>query len=370
MAERLFLAGKLTDLTDPRQLGTLNDLLSQLLAVYNSFDQNSFALSWIDGAAAGQVIASKGVGNAPEWDASPALTGATFSGLTASQLVVTTAGKALASLGTLTVALGGTGATTLTDNGVLFGNAAAAIGATAEGATGTLLTGVTGNPPAYSATPTVTTITGTTSVVGGTAGNTVTLTATGVTLAGTATVWDDIRITPGSFDRPGISDPAYVIYYPAAGALGLYLPEFKLNDFVCFTVQMPHSYKHGSDIYAHVHWTPGTRGNEENGHTVGWKLDYSWANIDGSFASMQTLDLSDACDGTDDKHQMTPEIVIDGHTAAKTMSSMLLCNLRRSDTGTDDTWATNTAGNLPLLLEVDFHYEMDTLGSNTQSSKT
>jgi hypothetical protein len=51
------------------------------------------------------------------------------------------------------------------------------------------------------------------------------------------------------------------------------------------------------------------------------------------------------------------------------ISSMLLCNLTRTDTGTDDTWATNTSGNLPLILEVDFHYPIDTLGSRTSSSK-
>jgi len=370
MSERLVIGGKLTDLTKPEQLGRLNDLLSQMLAILNLFDPNSFSLAWIDGSAAGQVIASKGVDVAPEWDATPTLTGVTLSGLTASQLVVTNATKLLTSLATLTVALGGTGATTLTDNGVLYGNATAAVAATAEGATGTVLVGTTGAAPSYSATPSVTTVTGTTSVVAGSSGNTVTANATGITLAGTATVWDDLRITPGSFDRPGVADPDYVIYYPNGGGLGTYLPEFAKNDFASFTVQMPHSYKHGTDIEVHIHWTPGPRGNEENGATVGWKVDYAWANIDGTFPDMQTADLSDACDGTDHKHQMTAAVAIDGHTAAKTISSMLVCNVRRSDTGTDDTWASTTTGQLPLLLEVDFHFEADSLGSNTQSSKT
>lgn len=98
MPERLFIPGKLTDLTDPRQLAILNQILTQLLSVYNLFDQNSFALSWIEGAAAGQVIVSKGTGNAPEWEASPTLTGGTFSGLTASQMVHTSAAKALVSV--------------------------------------------------------------------------------------------------------------------------------------------------------------------------------------------------------------------------------------------------------------------------------
>ena len=97
MSERRFLPGRFTDLSDQRQLGMLNDLLTQLLAITNAFDQNSFALAWLEGAIAGQVIASKGVSNPPEWDASPTLTGATFTGLTASKIVATGAGKALES---------------------------------------------------------------------------------------------------------------------------------------------------------------------------------------------------------------------------------------------------------------------------------
>lgn len=180
-------------------------------------------------------------------------------------------------------------------------------------------------------------------------------------------VWDDLRITPGSFDRPGISDPVYVAYYPNGGGLGVYLPEFAKDDFASFTIQIPHSYKQGANIFVHAHWTPGDNGNEENGATVGWKVDYSWANINGNFGDMQTANLSDACDGTDHKHQMTPEVEITG--TDKHISSMLMCNIRRSDTGTDDTWAGTASGALPLLLEVDFHVPLETLGSRTISVK-
>jgi hypothetical protein len=47
------------------------------------------------------------------------------------------------------VADGGTGASTLTDHGVLIGNATSAVTATAEGATGVILTGVTGSVPTW-----------------------------------------------------------------------------------------------------------------------------------------------------------------------------------------------------------------------------
>ena len=49
----------------------------------------------------------------------------------------------------LDVANGGTGKTTLTSNGVLIGNGTSAITATAEGATGEVLVGVTGSDPVW-----------------------------------------------------------------------------------------------------------------------------------------------------------------------------------------------------------------------------
>jgi hypothetical protein len=180
-------------------------------------------------------------------------------------------------------------------------------------------------------------------------------------------VYDDIRVTPGSFDRPGISDPDIVAYDVNGGGVSTYLWEFAKNDIASFTVQLPHSYKPGQDIKVHLHWTPGPRGNEESGNAVGWKVDYSWANIDGAFGTMATADLSDACDGVDHRHQMTPEVTITG--TSKAISSMLLCNVKRTDTGTDDTWASSTTGQLPLLLEIDFHFPIDTMGSRDWGTK-
>lgn len=56
--------------------------------------------------------------------------------------------------GTLPVANGGTGQATVTQNGVVYGNGPLALGATAQGAANTVLTG-TGAAPAFSATPTI-----------------------------------------------------------------------------------------------------------------------------------------------------------------------------------------------------------------------
>jgi hypothetical protein len=184
---------------------------------------------------------------------------------------------------------------------------------------------------------------------------------------GDDTVWDDMRVVPGSFDRPGVADPDIVAYAPAGGAISTYLWEFSKNDIASFTIQLPHAYKVGTDIYCHIHWTPGARGNEESGNLVGWKVDYTWASIDSAFGAMATLDLSDACNGVDHEHDMTPNVVISG--SGKGISSMLICNIKRTDTGTDDTWVSTTSGRLPMLLEIDFHYQIDALGSKLISTK-
>jgi hypothetical protein len=60
---------------------------------------------------------------------------------------------------------------------------------------------------------------------------------------------------------------------------------------------------------------------------------------------------------------MTPETTVPA--AALGLSAMLQCRIYR-DAG--DSWATNTSGNLPILLEVDFHYEIDRFGSDNQGS--
>jgi len=67
-------------------------------------------------------------------------------------------GSATEVTGTLGVPNGGTGATTLSANGLLLGGGAGALTATAVGSSGTVLTG-TGGAPAFSATPTLTSLT-------------------------------------------------------------------------------------------------------------------------------------------------------------------------------------------------------------------
>jgi len=186
-----------------------------------------------------------------------------------------------------------------------------------------------------------------------------------VEFVGNATVWDDLRIVPGAFDFAGSSDPTLSTWQPGGVGTTFRIYEFNTNDEVFFTCQIPHTYKLGTDLMAHIHWTPRDRGVIESAKTVAWKLDYSIADINEVFPSSSTLDLTDTCSGTDDYHEMTSSVTLDGSSLSG-VSAMIVCRLYR-DGG--DTWANNGAGELPVLLEFDFHYQIDTVGSRQELSK-
>ena len=178
------------------------------------------------------------------------------------------------------------------------------------------------------------------------------------------TVWEDLRIVPGAFQLLGSNDPTISSWQPGGAGTTFQVYKFQASDEVFFTCQIPHTYKQGTDIKAHVHWTPADRGNEESGNTVAWKIDYSWANIGTAFGSSSTVDLTDTTTGTDDYHEITSTVSITG--TSKNVSSMLVCRLYR-DTG--DTWVGTSAAQSPALLEADFHFEIDTVGSRQELAK-
>ncbi len=138
------------------------------------------ALSKLGIGSTGQYL--RVTGGLPAWSAltSDAVTSLTFgtTGLTPSS---PTAG-AVTVAGTLVVSNGGTGKTTLTSNGVLYGNGTSALGITTAGTTGQILVGVTGSPPVFTSVP----ASGVSTISFGTTGLTPS-TATGgiVTVAGT-----------------------------------------------------------------------------------------------------------------------------------------------------------------------------------------
>jgi hypothetical protein len=189
-----------------------------------------------------------------------------------------------------------------------------------------------------------------------------------LTLLGTATVWEDLRVPMTSTKLGGTKDPGFTVFKTTGGSQGAFLYWFDngTEEELYFACQIPHSYKQGSDIYPHIHWIPSSTGT--SGQKVSWGLEYTWSNVGSIFGNTNIIyaNVTFPADATliASKHYMTALPTISG--SGKTISSMLVCRLFRDATGAGatDSYAADAG-----LLEIDFHFELDTMGSKTETAK-
>lgn len=183
-------------------------------------------------------------------------------------------------------------------------------------------------------------------------------------LLGTATVWDDLRIEP-VVRSTGVKAPTFTSW-----AGGLYLYDFDdavvaSEKEVFFTVQMPHGWKEGSAVEPHVHWLNKTAGTA--GQVIRWGLEYSKAKIGATFSTTTTTVYGTTIAGGGDitvanEHMLTDFASID--MTGDTISTVLICRLFRNSSDAADTYA-GTAG----LLYIDWHVEINSMGSKTELAK-
>lgn len=178
---------------------------------------------------------------------------------------------------------------------------------------------------------------------------------------GSAEVWDDLRV---SLDKGSSSASLEYVW----GGIGPQIWYFRNNEgleMMSFVVQIPHNWKEGTTVYPHVHWLPkaSKSGNLE------WNLDYSWQNYDAStpqvFPTYTTSTVVTTGPFVANTHRissLTSGSGLDG--TGKKISSILICRIWRNSSNAADTY-TDDAG----LLSLDFHYQIDTVGSRAQYVK-
>jgi len=178
-----------------------------------------------------------------------------------------------------------------------------------------------------------------------------------------AIVWDDLRV-PLTF---GTSSLLATNWEPFVG--NTFLDCFKATgtDALYFVVQLPHSWKEGTTIYPHIHWIPQVNG-AANANGVVWELEYTWANNGETFVTTPVITastISPALSGNlvAKTHYITP-LGTGIPATGKKISSMLVCRIARLGGDSSDTFA-GTAG----VLEIDFHYQLDTFGSREEYVK-
>lgn len=190
-----------------------------------------------------------------------------------------------------------------------------------------------------------------------------------VILHGAATTWNDLVVNPAVGKNSGVNVPAW----SAFGSTGIYTFTFldaQTTD-VNFTVQLPHNYKEGTDIYPHIHWASSTSSGLNR---VEWELVYQWVNHTESFnATTSNVITGSVITGTPRsvaayENVITP-IVGSGVSggipgSGKKISSLLICKLSRNGSATADNFQGSAS-----LLSVDFHYEIDSFGSRGEYTK-
>ena len=185
----------------------------------------------------------------------------------------------------------------------------------------------------------------------------------------TDTAWGDLRVPVLSTKLGGTKDPDFTkVLDDGDSSQGVfsYLFSASTEEELYFMVQMPHAWKQGTALHPHVHWSPVANGSA--GQKVSWGLEYSVAEIGPTFGDT-TIIYGDTTTPDEtlvaDRHYLT-ELSYISMSSVDSVSTMLVCRVFRDATGgggTDD-YANDAA-----LLEIDFHYEIDSMGSDSEYTK-
>lgn len=179
------------------------------------------------------------------------------------------------------------------------------------------------------------------------------------------TVYDDYvtPISPATFRGASNNPTLTKLFDDGAGSTGIWAYVFVNGDEVLVTVQLPHRWKEGTTIYPHIHFM--CTSDVDPADNFGIEFEYTWADINEDFPANTTLTTTDISTGvnTDDMHQFAniPAAGING--AGHTISSVLLCRIKRVAAIADD-YADGVA-----ILDFDVHYEINTMGSRQISAK-
>jgi hypothetical protein len=174
------------------------------------------------------------------------------------------------------------------------------------------------------------------------------------TLTGAA--WEDIRVA-GLSMRTNATAPDLVDI--GGGILTYGFDGGGLIEQCYAAIQVPHSYKVGTNLHPHVHYMKATA---VTGAIV-WAIDYTLADIGEAFPAATRLSAT-GDPGAVSEHSYLDLGDINGSSLTG-VSSMLMFRLFRPSTDSHDTYTGDA-----YLLEFDLHYEVDSLGSDAETTKS
>ena len=179
--------------------------------------------------------------------------------------------------------------------------------------------------------------------------------------------WNDLRVPLSTINTGAPNAPTYLKWRDnGAGSVGLYGYSFSATtrEDVFFEAQLPHTYKEGSRIAPHCHFTTAT--TPTVGQTVRFGLEYTYANVGGVYPTTATIYSEYTFVTGDAAYQsyiggFDPDI----EDANMKVSAMISCRFFRDAANAADTYTGEV-----VVGEVDFHYLVESFGSIFEFSKT
>lgn len=177
--------------------------------------------------------------------------------------------------------------------------------------------------------------------------------------------WTDLRVPMSALATvtgAGLKAPTYSqLSNDGAGSTGLYAAAYSptQEQELFFAAQLPHAWREGTELRPHIHWSPS---NTANVGDVVWGLEYYWVNVNELIPNSTITTGTFTVDGTGRKHVVQGWPVIDG--TGKKISSQIHGRIFRDADNILDTYPDPA-----FLIEVDFHYQQDSIGSNSEFVK-
>ena len=178
---------------------------------------------------------------------------------------------------------------------------------------------------------------------------------------GAATVFNDLQFSISSGKVSAVNAPTWSTF---KNNLSEYT--FAVNDFIdCGAQEIPHSYKSGSDMDIHVHWS--NNGVDGTDRAVKWEIEYTIANYTTPTptafptTTVVSAETTIPAGTTSISHFKTFVGTISG--TGLTYGASIKLRLRRIAS------AGTAPASDPFALQVGIHVEEDTIGSRTATSK-
>lgn len=166
--------------------------------------------------------------------------------------------------------------------------------------------------------------------------------------------WIDVNLGSTSLGT-GASAPGIVVLTGGIYTLGF--DGIATMEQVFGTVELPHEWVEGTDIYPHIHWIPATAaaGN------VKWQLEYTWTALNDAELASTTISVTQATPGAV-SNVRADFPAISG--VGKMINSQFTFRLFRDPTDAADTYGADA-----LTKTFGLHLQVNTHGSRTQGAK-